>query len=130
MITIGINPVVFNLGVFEVRWYGVMVVLAIVAIIAISLLEARRLGISEDHIYSMGAWAVVGGVLMSRLMHIIDQWDYYMANPGQILKFEGLAIYGAVIGVLLAVLIYTWIKKLSFWQLADLVAPGRFWGRR
>ena len=51
MITIGINPVAFTLGIVEVRWYGIMVVLAVVAIIAISLLEARRLGVSEEHIY-------------------------------------------------------------------------------
>ena len=129
MITIGVNPVAFSLGSFEVRWYGIMVVLAIVAIIAISLLEAKRVGISEDHIYSLGAWAIISGVLVSRLVHVIDNWDYYVRNPMQIFTFEGLAVYGAVIGALLAVLVYTWLKKLSFWQLADVVAPGAILGQ-
>lgn len=129
MITIGIDPVAFSLGAFEVRWYGIMVVLAIVAIIVIALQEAKRVGISEEHIYSVALWAVIGGVVVSRLVHVIDKWDYYMAHPGRIIGFEGLTIYGAVIGALLAVLIYAWVKKLSFWQLGDVAAPGAILGQ-
>jgi len=129
MITIGINPVAFSLGAIEVRWYGIMVVLAIVAIIAITLLEAKRVGISEDHIYNVGLWAIIGGVVISRVVHVIDKWDYYMAHPGQIINFEGLAVYGAVLGALLATLIYAWVKKLPFWQLGDIVAPGAILGQ-
>jgi len=129
VITIGINPVVLNLGPFEVRWYGVMVVLAIVAIIIITLHEARRVGISEEHIYNVGLWAIVGGVVVSRLVHVIDKWDYYLAHPGQIVGSAGLAVYGAVIGALLAILIYSWVKKLSFWQFGDIVAPGAILGQ-
>jgi phosphatidylglycerol:prolipoprotein diacylglycerol transferase len=129
MIHIGIDPVAFSIGIFEVRWYGIMVVLAIVAVIAVSLLEARRVGLAEDHIYSMGLWAIIGGVLVSRLFHVIDKWDYYMANPNQIIGFAGLTVYGAVLGALLAVLIYCWVKKLSFWQVGDVVAPGAILGQ-
>ena len=129
MIHIGIDPVAFSIGFFEVRWYGIMVVLAIVAVIVISLLEAKRIGLAEDHIYSAGLWAIVGGIIVSRLFHVIDKWDYYIANPGQILRFEGLTVYGAVLGALLAVLIYCWVKKLSFWQIGDVVAPGAILGQ-
>jgi phosphatidylglycerol:prolipoprotein diacylglycerol transferase len=128
-IEIGINPVAFGFGPFEVRWYGIMVVLAVVAIIIITLLEAKRVGISEEHIYSVALWAVIGGVIVSRLVHVIDKWDYYVAHPEQIIRFEGLAVYGAIIGALLAVFIYAWIKKLSFWQLGDVAAPGALLGQ-
>jgi len=129
MIHIGIDPVAFSIGFFEVRWYGIMVVLAIVAVIAIALLEARRVGLAEDHIYNVGLWAIVGGIIVSRLFHVIDKWDYYIANPAQIVRFEGLTVYGAVLGALSAVLIYCWVKKLSFWQLGDIVAPGAILGQ-
>ena len=43
-------PIAFSIGPFEIRWYGIMVVLAVVAILAISTLEAKRVGIAEDHI--------------------------------------------------------------------------------
>ena len=128
-IEIGINPVAFGFGPFEVRWYGIMVVLAVVAIIIITLLEAKRVGISEEHIYSVALWAVIGGVMVSRLVHVIDKWDYYVAHPEQIIRFEGLSVYGAVIGAMAAVLIYAWVKKLSFWQLGDVAAPGALLGQ-
>jgi phosphatidylglycerol:prolipoprotein diacylglycerol transferase len=129
MITVGINPVAFSIGVFEVRWYGIMVVLGVVAAIVISLREAKRVGFPQDDIYNVALWAIIGGVLVSRLFHVIDQWDYYMAHPAQILNFAGLTIYGAVLGGLLAVIIYSLIKKISFWQFGDIAAPGAILGQ-
>jgi len=129
MITININPVAFSIGAFEVRWYGIMVVLAVVAVIAIALREAKRVGLAEEHIYSVGLWGIIGGIIVSRLLHVIDKWSYYMAHPGQIIGFEGLTVYGAVLGALLAVLIYCWVKKISFWLLGDVIAPGAILGQ-
>jgi phosphatidylglycerol:prolipoprotein diacylglycerol transferase len=128
MIDININPIAFSLGAFEIRWYGIMVVLAVIAIIGISLLEAKRVGIAEDHIYSLGAYAVIGGIVFSRVIHVIDKWDYYIAHPMQIFNFEGLAVYGAVIGVVLAIIIYCLAKKLSIWLIADIISPGALVG--
>jgi phosphatidylglycerol:prolipoprotein diacylglycerol transferase len=129
MITININPVAFSLGAFEVRWYGIMVALAVVAVIVIALREAKRVGLAEEHIYSVGLWAIIGGIIVSRLLHVIDKWNYYMANPAQIIGFEGLTVYGAVLGALLAVLIYCWVKKISFWLIGDVIAPGAILGQ-
>ena len=124
MITINISPVAFSIGAFEVRWYGIMVVLAVVALIVISLREAKRVGLAEEHIYSAGLWGIIGGIIVSRLFHVIDKWSYYIAHPEQIIGFEGLTVYGAVVGALLAVLIYCLVKRISFWQMGDVIAPG------
>jgi len=129
MIDIGIDPVALSLGPFELRWYGIMVVLAVVAVISIALLEAKRTGFSQDHVYSVALWGIVGGIVVSRLFHVIDKWDYYVAHPAQIVGFSGLTVYGAVIGAMVAVLIYGGVKKLSFWQLGDIVAPGAILGQ-
>ena len=124
MITLGIDPVVFTIGAFELRWYSVMIALAIVAIIFVTSREARRVGRSEAVIYSIALWAVIAGIIGARLLHVIDKWEYYIAHPRQIIGFDGLAAYGAVLGALIAVLIYSWVNKLSFWQLGDIIAPG------
>jgi phosphatidylglycerol:prolipoprotein diacylglycerol transferase len=129
MITININPIAFSIGFIDVRWYGIMVVLAVVAVIALAILEARRVRIPDQHIYDVALWGIIGGILVSRLLHVIDKWDYYMVNPRQIVGFEGLTVYGAVLGALIAVLIYCWVKKISFWQLADVIAPGAIVGQ-
>jgi phosphatidylglycerol:prolipoprotein diacylglycerol transferase len=129
MINVNINPVAFSIGAFEVRWYGIMVVLAVVALIAISLREAKRVGLAEENIYSVGLWGIIGGIIVSRLFHVIDKWSYYIAHPAQIFGFEGLTVYGAVLGALLAVLIYCWVKKISFWLIGDVIAPGAILGQ-
>ncbi len=128
MLNIDINPVAFSIGPIEVRWYGIMVVLAIISIIAISIIEARRQGFREDHIYGVAVWAVIGGILGSRIIHVIDKWNYYIQHPLQIFNFEGLAVYGAVMGIVIAIVIYSLVKKLSIWQLGDIIAPGALVG--
>ena len=129
MIHINIDPVALSIGVFQIRWYGIMVMLAVIAVIALSVLEARRVHVPDEHVYNVSLWAIIGGILVSRLLHVIDKWDYYMANPGQIIGFEGLTVYGAVLGALIAVLIYCWAKKISFWQMGDIIAPGAILGQ-
>ncbi len=123
------NPVIFNLGSFEVRWYGVMVVLAVVAVIAIALIEAKRKGLSQDIIWDIALWCVLGGVIGARLIHIIDKWEYYFTHPDQLFNFAGLAIWGAVLGALVALIIYVYVKKISFWVLGDTIAPGAILGQ-
>ncbi len=128
MFHIDIDPVAFVIGPFEVRWYGIMVVLAVIAIIAIGLKEAKRVGVAQDHIYNLGIWAVISAIVFSRVIHIIDQWDYYVTNPSQILAFEGLAVYGAVIGVIVAIVVYCIVMKLSIWLITDIISPGALVG--
>ena len=129
MFDIDWDPVILSIGTLEIRWYGVMVVLAVIAVIGLSLIEARRKGFSQDMVWDVGLWAVIGGILGARLLHIIDKWDYYINQPAQILNFGGLAIWGAVLGGLLAILIYCLAKKVSFWQLGDIAAPGAILGQ-
>ena len=128
MFDIDWNPIIFSIGTLEIRWYGVMVVLAVIAVIGFSLLEAKRKGFSQDVVWDAGLWAVIGGIIGARLLHIIDKWEYYLNQPEQILNFGGLAIWGAVLGGLLAILIYCMVKKLSFWQAGDIAAPGAILG--
>ncbi len=129
MFDINWNPILFSIGSLEVRWYGVMVVLAVVAIIGITILEARRTKFPVDQIWDIGLWGVIGGIIGARLLHVIDRWQYYITHPDQLLNFAGLAVWGAVLGAGLAVLIYCWVKKISFWWLGDIVAPGAIMGQ-
>jgi phosphatidylglycerol:prolipoprotein diacylglycerol transferase len=125
---IGVNPVAFTLGTLEIRWYGIMVVLAVIAILIISIFEAKRLNINREDVYNIATWAIISGVIMARVVHIIDHWQYYMEHPMQILSFEGVGVYGAVIGVIIAIVIYCLVKKFSIWKIGDMVAPGALLG--
>jgi phosphatidylglycerol---prolipoprotein diacylglyceryl transferase len=120
MLTISIDPIAFTAGPFTVRWYGIMVALAVTAVLAMTLRETKRLGISPDIIYNLFLWGTIGGFIISRLIHVIDQWEYYRATPGDIVGFAGLSLYGAVIGALLAVWVYLRMRKIPFGSLAGV----------
>ncbi len=122
MFTISINPIAFTIGSITVRWYGIMVALAVVVLLAIIIRGTDKLGVPRDIFYNFFLWSVVGGLVGARLVHIIDHvannWDYYSTRPGEVGKyifsFAGLALYGAIIGAILAILIYARVRKVPF----------------
>ena len=121
MITISIDPVAF----LNVRWYGIMVALAVAVIVFWMLREVRRgANLSYDTILTAALVGIPSGVIISRLLHVIDRWGYYIQNPGQIVGTSGLTIYGAVLGAALGIWIYSKASKFQFGYFADLVAPA------
>jgi len=126
MLTISIDPIAFNIGSQEIRWYGIMVALGVASLLIIMPREAKRLGIPRD-IYSIFLWGVVGGLVGGRLPYVIYHWDYFMANPRDIIGFQGLAQNGMVIGIIVAALIYMWVTRMRFSTLlsmGDALAVG------
>jgi phosphatidylglycerol:prolipoprotein diacylglycerol transferase len=104
-----------------------MVALAVIALLAITFRETKKLAISQDLVLNLFLWGIVGGFIGGRLVHIVDHWAYYMANPREIIGFAGLALYGSILGGVIAAWIYMRIKKLPFRGLAgvgDSVAVG------
>jgi prolipoprotein diacylglyceryl transferase len=126
MFTIAIDPVLLRIGHLEVRWYGLMIAVGILAGLTVIVREARRKGMALDPILDAFPWAIIGGLVGARVFHILDFWGYYSANPGEILslRLSGLAIYGGLVGGLVAVAGYAAWRKLSFWRLADVAAVG------
>ncbi|MEW6033270.1 MAG: prolipoprotein diacylglyceryl transferase [Chloroflexota bacterium] len=124
MIPIGIDPVAFSIGSVSVRWYSITTALAVVVVVGWALWAARRAKFPTDFIYVAAIWSIIGGLVGARMVHVIDQLDYYLANPGQIIGFQGTAVYGAILGAALALWIASKVHRFSFAPLADLVAPG------
>jgi phosphatidylglycerol:prolipoprotein diacylglycerol transferase len=132
MVTINVDPIIFRVGHFMVRWYGLIAMVAIIAGIVIALREARRKGLRENDLGDAIVWLLVAGILGARLFHVIDHWaDEYAANPVRALYIweGGLAIWGAVIGGLFALAIYAWRRGLYLGVLVDTVAPGLVLGQ-
>ncbi len=123
-IVINIDPVIFHLGAFELRWYSLAITLAIVAAVLIAAHLGKRKGIATEEIYSLALWVVISGIVGARLFHVIDHWEHYANNPLQILGFQGLAIWGALAGGGVALIIYTRVRHLPLGRLVDVVAPG------
>ncbi|MBE9482254.1 MAG: prolipoprotein diacylglyceryl transferase [Chloroflexi bacterium] len=137
MITISINPIV-AIGPVSIRWYGIMMALAIVVIVLWTLWQARRgATLSYETIITGAIVGIPSGIVISKLLHVIDYIVIsklhpelanhivdYTQHPGQILSGGGLTIYGAVLGAALGVWVYSKFSHFRFGYAADLVAPG------
>lgn len=85
-----------------------------------------KAGLPVDRLYSLALWIIPGGILRARLVHVIDYWSYYSANPGAILAFweGGLALWGGILGETLTAVIFTRIRGFPIGGYADLAALG------
>jgi len=124
MITISVNPIL-TIGPISVRWYGIMVALAVLTVVLWTLWQARKKGnVSYDTVLTAALVGIPSGVIFAKLLHVIDLWQYYIQNPGQIISGAGLTAWGAVLGAALGIWVYSRVSKLQFSYLADLIAPG------
>jgi phosphatidylglycerol:prolipoprotein diacylglycerol transferase len=125
MITISINPIAFTIGSISVRWYGIMVALAILEIVLWMLWQVRRgVNLSYDTVLTAALVGIPSGLILSRLLHVVDRWSYYVQHPGEIIGAGGLTIYGAVLGAALGIWIYSKFSEFRFAYFADVIAPA------
>lgn len=125
-IVINIDPMAFDLGNLHINWYSIFVMLAIAAAVGIVVWEGKRKGISAEIFLSLAPWVILGGIIGARLFHVVDHWEYYAANPLQTFAIwqGGLAIWGALVGGVVAAIIYARMRRISFLLLADTLVPA------
>ena len=131
------HPVLFELGPFQIRFYGLMYALGITCALYIIRREVRRKNIplSDDGVMNFVILPVIGGIIGARLYYVIFHWDHYSQDLWEILKVwhGGLAIHGGILGGTLVGWWFTRRHQLSFWKMADIVAPcailGQTFGR-
>lgn len=130
-IAIPFDPILFHFGPLAIRWYGIMIAMGIAVGGYVALREAGLKGISADEAMNLATVAVPVGLVFSRLFHVVDNLDYYAANPIQILFIQqgGLAIWGAILGGALAGVVYCRVRRLPVGKVADAAAPGIILGQ-
>ena len=127
MITINIDPVLISFGHIAIRWYGLIVAGSIGLAVWLAAGEARRKGVRSKDLQDAVTWVIAVGLIGARLFHVIDHWAHeYAANPLRALYIwqGGLAIWGGVVGGLLALAVFARLRGLRLGRLADVAAPG------
>ena len=122
---IPINDTVFNLGGFEVKWYGLIICLAVVLCIVLGLKACKNHGMTQDDILDYILFAIPSAMVGARLYYVIFQWENYAEEPITALYVweGGLAVYGGVIAALIALLCVAKYKKQSFIRVAGFAMP-------
>jgi phosphatidylglycerol---prolipoprotein diacylglyceryl transferase len=110
----------------SITWYSVLIMAGILLAYLLGSREEKRLGLKKDTMLDIVLIAVPAGIIGSRIYYVLMKLDEYIADPVSILYIwnGGVAIYGAVIGGVLALWIYSRAKKIPFASIVDLVAPG------
>ncbi|MBD5295494.1 MAG: prolipoprotein diacylglyceryl transferase [Bacteroides sp.] len=122
------DPVLFSLGPFTVRWYGLMFALGFFIGYQIVAAMFKHEGAPEKWLGILLAYLVIGTVVGARLGHVFFyEWDYYSQHPGEILKVwnGGLASHGGTLGNIIAILLFSWFvsKKAPSWTFDKIVVP-------
>ncbi len=119
----------FGIGPLAVRWYGLMYVLAFVAVIVLGKWRVRHglgNGMEVKDVDDMLLYGVVGVILGGRLGYVLFyKPEHYFEHPAEILQVwtGGLSFHGGFLGVLVAVAIFCWVHKKRWITTMDFIAP-------
>lgn len=121
-----IDPVAIALGPLQIHWYGIIMGTAAMLGLYLAVQEGKRQGIDTDKLLDMMIWVLPSAIIGARLYYVLFEWDYYATHPADIIAVwkGGLAIHGGLIAAFLVGYLYIRKHKLSFLQLADIVAPS------
>lgn len=125
------GPIVVEIGPITIRWYGLLIACAVLIGVSLSQYLAKRRHVNPDLLSDLSIWLVIAAIPAARIYYVLFEWSEYAQNPARIIAIwqGGIAIHGAIIGGTLAALIFAKLKRVSFWQLADLVAPSLILGQ-
>ncbi len=123
------HPILLQIGNFTLRSFGVFMSLGV---LCGSFLAVRRAGkYYGEKVLDFCLWAVIAGLIGSRLWEVIFTWESFQENPLSIFAIwqGGLSIQGGIAGGIIAGICWTRKEKIAFWTFADLVAPGILLGQ-
>lgn len=117
----------------EIKFYGIIIAIGVLLAYMIASKEAKRTGQNPELYLDYVLVGIIPAIVCARLYYVIFSWSYYFA-PGDTIgesllkviniRQGGLAIYGGLIGGILACWIFTRVRKVSFLNMMDTIAIG------
>ena len=135
MIEIDAHPLLATANivyVWAVSWHGFFSFVAVGSAVILVGRWSSQKGIDPDAIYSNAIWAILGGVIGARLVHVVDNWgDIYSQRPSQIFNIAsgGIGVWGGILGGFAGGSIYALIAKHPVGIIADLTAPAMLYAQ-
>jgi len=117
---------------FAIHSYGVMAMIGFLAALFVARWRARRAGLVPDEITDICVWALLAGIVGSRIVYVLQNSDYFFdtRRPGwsifDLVKIwqGGLVFYGGLIGALIVTLLLLRAKRLKILPVLDVLTPS------
>ncbi|MGH7408415.1 MAG: prolipoprotein diacylglyceryl transferase, partial [Candidatus Methylomirabilales bacterium] len=125
------GAIAVHIGPLSIRWYGVLIALAVLVGTTLAQREARRKGLDPDPLTNAIVLAIICALVGARLYYVAFNWDYYAANLAKIAAVweGGLAIHGGLLGGLLGGGAYALRRRLPLSRYLDICAPSLILGQ-
>lgn len=125
------SPTLLKAGPLALSYHGLFIALGIV--VGAWITQRQLVSRGYDGVLAFEALLVVvpAGVVGARLYHVVTEYDRYAdrLTPAFRVWEGGLAIYGAVAGGFVGLLIFCWIRRVRPLAFADAAAPGLVLGQ-
>jgi phosphatidylglycerol:prolipoprotein diacylglycerol transferase len=119
------HPILFKIGAITIYTYGFFVFLGAMADYLVGQRQADKAGISRQHYSDIFFWAAVAGFVGARLLYLIVEWPFFMADPWAAVSARaGFVFYGGLLAGIPVILFLAKKFKIDFFKLADVLILG------
>ena len=121
------SRIAFSLFGKDIYWYGVIIMLGVLAAVTHAYIRSKREGVKTDDLLDFTIFIVFFGVLGARLYYVVttlDSGNYHNFIDVIAIWDGGLAIYGGIIAGMTALIVTALVKKLNVFRVLDMVGPG------
>ncbi|WP_420154083.1 prolipoprotein diacylglyceryl transferase [Siphonobacter sp.] len=123
-----VNPEIFHIGSFSVRWYGLLFALGFLVGQRIILHIFRKEGLPDEWVDTLTLYMVLATVVGARVGHyVFYEYPMFFANPWKWFKemllppYAGLASHGAMVGIITGLYLFARSKKINFFWISDRI---------
>ena len=125
------GPVLFQLGPITLRWYGLLIALAVLIGLNLSSWLAKQRNLESGLISDLLPILVLASIIGARLYYVAFEWRSYQNSWWDLFAIwqGGIAIHGALIGGTISLVLFCRWRKVSFWDLLDVLVPSVILGQ-
>lgn len=121
-----INPIAFEIFGIPIMWYGILIASGVLIGALLALRQSRKIGFREEDLIDLLIFAIPSAIIGARVYYVIFNLDLYKGNILEMINIRngGLAIHGGLITAVIVAIIFCKVRKVKFWQIADITAPS------
>ena len=120
-----LNRVAVNLFGKDIYWYGIIICIGFILAALYVNARVKEFGVTSDNLVDCLIICVPVGIICARIYYVIFEWDYYSQHPSEIIAIwnGGIAIYGAIIGGFITLVVFCRQRHLKLWTMLDVISP-------